>query len=99
MTAAGAALDRLVRVQPDFPRPGVLFRDLTPVLADGPALRMIAEELAAAAPAAAVATAVRPDLKPGAAPRPGVKPVRPTGKASPKGKSGPASRPSGKRSR
>jgi len=54
---------------------------------------------ASAAPAAAVATAVRPDLKPGAAPRPGVKPVRPTGKASPKGKSGPASRPSGKRSR
>ncbi len=50
VTAAGAALDRLVRVQPDFPRPGVLFRDLTPVLADGPALRSIAEELAAAAP-------------------------------------------------
>ncbi len=50
MTAAGAALDRLARVQPDFPRPGVLFRDLTPVLADGPALRAVAEALAAAAP-------------------------------------------------
>jgi adenine phosphoribosyltransferase len=52
MDAAGAALDRLVRVQADFPEPGVLFRDLTPVLADGPALRAIAEALAAAAPAA-----------------------------------------------
>ncbi|WP_420123685.1 adenine phosphoribosyltransferase [Nakamurella sp.] len=48
--AAGAALDRLVRVQADFPSPGVLFRDLTPVLADGPALRSIGEALAAAAP-------------------------------------------------
>jgi preprotein translocase subunit SecF len=54
---------------------------------------------AAAAGAAAVATAVRPDLKPGAAPKPGVKPVRPTGKSGPKGKSGQATRPSGKRSR
>jgi len=50
MTTAGAALDRLVRVQPDFPQPGVLFRDLTPVLADGPALRAIAEALAASGP-------------------------------------------------
>lgn len=50
MAAAGAALDRLVRVQPDFPQPGVLFRDLTPVLADGPALRAIAAALAGAAP-------------------------------------------------
>lgn len=52
-----------------------------------------------AAATASVATAVRPDLKAGAAPRPGVKPVRPTGKAGPKSKSGPASRPSGKRGR
>ena len=58
-----------------------------------------AAEPAPAAPAAAVATAVRPDLKPGAAPKPGAKPVRPTGKAGPKGKSGPASRPTGKRGR
>ncbi len=47
--AAGAALDRLVRVQPDFPQPGVLFRDLTPVLADGPALQAIAAALAGSA--------------------------------------------------
>ncbi|HEY5881904.1 MAG TPA: protein translocase subunit SecF [Nakamurella sp.] len=49
--------------------------------------------------AVGTATAVRPDLKPGAAPKPGAKPVRPTGKSGPRGKSGPAQRPSGKRSR
>jgi len=52
LRAAGAALDRLVRIQPDFPQPGVLFRDLTPVLADGPALRAVAVALAGAAPEA-----------------------------------------------
>ncbi|MGW5054613.1 adenine phosphoribosyltransferase [Actinokineospora sp. NPDC004072] len=41
-------LDRalaLIREVPDFPEPGVLFRDLTPMLADGPALRAVAEAL------------------------------------------------------
>jgi len=47
---AGAAIERLVRTQPDFPQPGVLFRDLTPVLADADALRDVATALAAAAP-------------------------------------------------
>ena len=32
---------------PDFPEPGVLFRDLTPVFADGPAFRRIVDGLAA----------------------------------------------------
>ena len=32
---------------PDFPVPGVLFRDLTPVFADGPAFRRMVEGLAA----------------------------------------------------
>jgi len=50
LDAAGSSLDRLVRVQQDFPQPGVLFRDLTPVLADAGALRDIARALAAAAP-------------------------------------------------
>ena len=50
LDAAGASLDRLVRVQQDFPQPGVLFRDLTPVLADAGALRDVARALAAAAP-------------------------------------------------
>ncbi len=47
---AGATIERLVRTQPDFPQPGVLFRDLTPVLADAVALRDVATALAAAAP-------------------------------------------------
>ncbi len=37
---ADAALDRiagLVRAVPDFPEPGIVFRDITPVLADGAA--------------------------------------------------------------
>jgi adenine phosphoribosyltransferase len=40
---AGAALTRQV---PDFPRPGVLFRDLTPVLADDRAFAVVTEALA-----------------------------------------------------
>lgn len=53
MTAAGddeAALARvlgLVRAVPDFPSPGILFRDITPVLADAEALATVATELAA----------------------------------------------------
>ncbi|SDP21325.1 adenine phosphoribosyltransferase [Nakamurella panacisegetis] len=43
---AGAAIDRLTRVAPDFPVPGVLFRDLTPVLADADSLRLIGVALA-----------------------------------------------------
>jgi adenine phosphoribosyltransferase len=38
---AGRAIDRLTRVQQDFPVPGVLFRDLTPVLADAESLRLV----------------------------------------------------------
>jgi adenine phosphoribosyltransferase len=49
---AGNAIERLIRTQQDFPQPGVLFRDLTPVLADAGALRDVALALAAAAPEA-----------------------------------------------
>jgi adenine phosphoribosyltransferase len=37
----------LVREIPDFPEPGVLFRDLGPVFADGAAFRALTDELAA----------------------------------------------------
>jgi adenine phosphoribosyltransferase len=37
----------LTAVVPDFPKPGITFRDLTPVFADGPALRIITDALAA----------------------------------------------------
>ena len=50
LALAGAAIDRLMRTQQDFPQPGVLFRDLTPVLADARALGDVARALAAAAP-------------------------------------------------
>jgi adenine phosphoribosyltransferase len=49
-SVAGASISRLVRTQADFPQPGVLFRDLTPVLADAEALREVGTALAAAAP-------------------------------------------------
>jgi adenine phosphoribosyltransferase len=31
---------------PDFPKPGVLFKDFTPLFADGPALRALVEDIA-----------------------------------------------------
>ncbi|RLK62064.1 adenine phosphoribosyltransferase [Actinokineospora cianjurensis] len=40
----------LIREVTDFPEPGVLFRDLTPLLADGPAFRAVVDALAAALP-------------------------------------------------
>ena len=36
---------KLLREVPDFPRPGVVFRDLTPVLADPDALRAVVDGL------------------------------------------------------
>jgi adenine phosphoribosyltransferase len=44
---AAAALDRLTAVVPDFPAPGIVFRDLTPVFADAAALRLVIDELIA----------------------------------------------------
>ncbi|WP_372497898.1 adenine phosphoribosyltransferase [Tomitella fengzijianii] len=45
--AAVEDIRRLARQVPDFPQPGVLFTDLTPVFADGPALRSIMRAMAA----------------------------------------------------
>ncbi|NYE93821.1 adenine phosphoribosyltransferase [Psychromicrobium silvestre] len=36
---------RLCATVPDYPKPGIVFRDLTPVFADGPALRAIVNAL------------------------------------------------------
>ena len=52
--AAGAgdpreSLRRLVRDIPDFPSPGILFRDITPLMADPRALALAVEALAEAA--------------------------------------------------
>jgi adenine phosphoribosyltransferase len=42
-----ARVSSLVRAVPDFPAPGVVFRDITPVLADGEAFTAVAVALAA----------------------------------------------------
>lgn len=44
---AAEALDRLTAVVVDFPSPGIVFRDLTPVFADAAALRLVIDELIA----------------------------------------------------
>lgn len=44
-----AQLARLIRDIPDFPKPGITFKDITPLLADGPALMACIDGLAAAA--------------------------------------------------
>ncbi len=48
MTTAelSALLDRLVRDVPDFPSPGIVFKDITPVLADAGAFAATVEALA-----------------------------------------------------
>jgi adenine phosphoribosyltransferase len=51
VTVAGAELDRalgLIADVPDFPEPGVLFKDITPLLADPDALRAVVDALATA---------------------------------------------------
>ncbi|HMH58514.1 MAG TPA: adenine phosphoribosyltransferase [Galbitalea sp.] len=45
-TRAAQYVHDLTAVVPDFPKPGITFRDLTPVFADGPALRTITDALA-----------------------------------------------------
>jgi adenine phosphoribosyltransferase len=46
MLAAGETLGRLVRDVADFPTPGIVFKDITPVLADPDGLRTIVAALA-----------------------------------------------------
>lgn len=48
MSAASAAIDRLVRDIPDFPKPGVLFKDISPLLADHDGFRAVVDGLAEA---------------------------------------------------
>jgi adenine phosphoribosyltransferase len=40
-------LKRFIRDIPDFPKPGIIFRDITPLLANGPAFRVVVDQLAA----------------------------------------------------
>ena len=43
--SAIALLDRLCAVIPDYPEPGIVFRDLTPVFADGEGFRTVVDAL------------------------------------------------------
>ena len=45
-TDAQHAINALMRSVPDFPEPGVLFRDLTPVLADATGFDLVTEHMA-----------------------------------------------------
>ncbi|MGN8245491.1 adenine phosphoribosyltransferase [Cellulomonas soli] len=49
-TALVARIDALVRQVPDYPQPGVLFRDITPLLADASAFAQVIEAIAADVP-------------------------------------------------
>jgi adenine phosphoribosyltransferase len=50
MTGANADLAARIRTIPDFPKPGVRFRDITTLLLDAAAFRATIERLAASAP-------------------------------------------------
>ncbi|TLS66314.1 adenine phosphoribosyltransferase [Mariprofundus erugo] len=41
------AWSQLIRDVPDFPKPGIIFKDITPLLADGEAFSAVIEEMAA----------------------------------------------------
>ncbi|MGM0576351.1 MAG: adenine phosphoribosyltransferase [Myxococcota bacterium] len=41
-----ATLERLIHDVPDFPKPGIVFKDITPVLEDGAALRLVVDAIA-----------------------------------------------------
>jgi adenine phosphoribosyltransferase len=55
MTEIGERIAGLLRDVPDFPKPGIVFKDIAPLLADGAAFDAVIHALAAAAPD-------RPDL-------------------------------------
>jgi adenine phosphoribosyltransferase len=46
MAADSEVLKRHIRDIPDFPKPGILFRDITPLLQHGPAFRQVIQHLA-----------------------------------------------------
>lgn len=40
------AIKALIRDIPDFPKPGIIYRDITPLFSDGPSLRAIVDQIA-----------------------------------------------------
>lgn len=51
MTSVAARAAALISDVPDYPEPGVVFKDITPLLADGPAFREVIDHFVATAPA------------------------------------------------
>jgi adenine phosphoribosyltransferase len=49
-TAIADLLRSRIRDIPDYPKPGILFKDITPLLADGPAFAAVVAEMAAGYP-------------------------------------------------
>ena len=49
---------KLIRFIPDYPQPGVLFQDITPVLADGEAFSSVVKALAAVDPESSVVAGI-----------------------------------------
>jgi adenine phosphoribosyltransferase len=45
-TAERVRYEDLIRDVPDFPKPGIIFKDIMPLLADGPALTQVIKDLA-----------------------------------------------------
>ena len=60
MTDELSELERMIRDVPDFPKPGIIFKDIMPMLADGPAFKSVVDQLAA------IASPWKPDLVLGA---------------------------------
>jgi adenine phosphoribosyltransferase len=58
VTADTVDLKSFIRDVPDFPKPGIVFKDITPLLSDGPAFRRVIKELAAAGKASGVTKVV-----------------------------------------
>ncbi len=50
MTSVAARAAALISDVPDYPEPGVVFKDITPLLADGPAFREVIDHFVATAP-------------------------------------------------
>ena len=55
MPNAVSDLKGLIRNIPDFPKPGILFRDISTLLSNGPAFRLAVDQIDGACPQAAAA--------------------------------------------